>query len=213
VVFSFKVIKMLSCLRGAAAFSFCALAVLGEPAVAADADGSFAVRGLGGQSCAVLLEAVKTPQAGQVLADLSTWSSGYVTAANRSTEGFFDVMPLQDSRDVAKVIVGICRSNPDALIETAAMRLVTLVSEIALKVPSELDTIENGEFKTVIRRSVMLAAQRQLVALGLLEAEAVDGLYGPKSRIAFTRFQVDNKLAETGVPDTVTVLRLLVEKK
>ena len=206
---------MSSCLRGAAALSLCLVSFLGgaEPAVAANTDGAFAVRGLGGQTCASLLDALKTPQAGPVFADLSTWSSGYVSFANRSTAGVFDVMPLQDSREVAKVIIGICGSNPDVLIETAAMRLVTLVSEFAQTATSELDTIEDGAFKVVIRRSVMKAAQTQLAALGLLEADAVDGLYGPKSRVAFARFQADNKLDETGVPDTATILRLLVDKK
>jgi len=200
-------------IRGLAPLSLLAGLIFSTAAPAADASGEFAVRGIGAQTCAALLAGTESDKGAVTLQHLSIWASGYLSHANRASQGIFDAMPIQDSVAIAQIVTHLCRDNTDILVENVMAKLVQTLASVAPTAPSELDTIKNGSYSVVIRRSVMTAVQNRLVALDLLDAAAVDGLYGAKSQTALSKYQESRKLAVTGVPDAATVLRILIESR
>ena len=203
-----------SLLRGLAPLSLSVVTglALSGAAFGADAAGDFAVRGIGAQTCASLVAAAGTDKGPETVKSLSVWASGYLSHANRANQGTFDAMPIQDNVAIAQIVLHLCKSNPDTLAENVMAKLVTMLAAVAPTAPSELDTIKNGTYSVVIRRSVMTAVQNKLVELKLLDGAAVDGLYGAKSQIALSKYQESQKLTVTGVPDDATVLRILIGK-
>lgn len=180
--------------------------------VAAAEDGTFAVRGIGARQCAEIVSLLTGPERNNTALQLSSWAAGYLSHANRSTPGVYDVMPIQDMLDVATLVARMCENNPDALVEPVMERFVALLSSGQQSDASELTTISAGERDIQIRQSAMAAIQRNLISRNLLEAGNDDGLFGPMTRAALTQFQAANDLPETGVPDALTVYAIFVER-
>lgn len=184
-----------------------ALAV--SPALAATEDGQFAVRGLGAHSCADIVAAVAAENNAAASAQLASWVAGYLSHANRTTDGVFDVMPIQDIYDVATIIARICERNPDSYMEQVAASVIQLVASSAQDAVSELTPIEHDDQSVLVRQAVLKTAQQALIARGSLPEGSDDGVYGRNTRNAFVDFQQANSLAPTGLPDSMTLFLLL----
>lgn len=184
----------------------------GTPGVAATSDGAFAVRGIGAQSCSKLTEALASPDAPAIRQTLAAWMAGWLSHANRQTEDSFDVYPIQDLQASAQIIGMLCKNNPDAMLDTVIASVVTAMTDPDGTPTSELITVEANGKKASLRAAVLKRAQEQLVELELLEEDMADGTFGPASQAAFTAFQKNNKLTETGLPDVATLYVLLQAK-
>lgn len=188
------------------------LAVLtpAAPLFAEAADGGFSVRGTGAQTCGVLTEAVEKDSTGATLEYLAAWVAGYTTHANRVTDGVYEAMPITDNRVLARVVLALCRANPQSLTETLVASLIASLGDAAAPAATDVVEITNGGQSVQLPRSTFVLVQKRLVAAGRLPDQpgAVDGRYGPQSRDALLAHQQSAGLAETGLPDPATLLSL-----
>ena len=121
------------------------------------------------------------------------------------------------------------RPAPDPLFETASERSGALPAEIGSDVPMEplvadadLGLYTPAALQRAVARQAMpplapgasgpnlAALQRELCALGLLDAEAqaLEAVYGPQTASAIRQFQEANALPTTGAADGFTRARL-----
>ena len=180
-------------------------------AAAETAGGGFSLRGSGAQTCAALGEALASEHGAGTLELLAAWSAGYVTHANRTAAETFETMPVYDNRVVARLTASLCRSYPEAHVETVLASLLAALEPGAVSEPSEVITIAQGERRLSMLRGVFQAVQERLIAETLLEPGSADGQYGPKSRQALMAYQKSKGLPESGLPDAATLLQILVQ--
>lgn len=200
--------KLRSLLATAAVFGM-GLASLPLAAHAADAKHDFAVRGIGALQCADYL---KTK--GQVAAferlSMENWILGYLTAENRITPDTYDIMALQAPQVLPNLVGALCKANPAASVETVVAGLVQRLEPIKIDRNSPLLTIKAGQNETTIRQATLIEVEKALASRGAYHGHA-DGKFGPELQKALVKFQNDQSLPQTGVPDSATILRLLIE--
>jgi hypothetical protein len=171
------------------------------------ADGLFAARGTGAQSCVAVTEAFQI-NAQLARNEIATWLSGYVSYMNRSTPGFFDVMPIQDTGNLAILLNLVCQQNSNSLVEGAVWSIVEALRPLASNEETELLKVQNENGSLSIRMGTLKKVQDFLVSEGLLEARQADGKYGPNTNRALSQFQQANKIEPTGLPEAFTLLAM-----
>jgi peptidoglycan hydrolase-like protein with peptidoglycan-binding domain len=177
-------------------------------ALAADAEGRFALRGFGAERCSDAQAQLEADQG--AAANGLSWLLGYMTAINRAQSGTFDVSPITDGNAMLQLVVGLCQQNPDSLVETVAYDLLRTLAVARVESHSPLvETRANGDVAEV-RSETLVAMQNRLREMGHLSGSA-DGIFGPQTRNAIRAFQRSQDMAATGIADSVTILRLLVE--
>lgn len=187
-----------------------ALVMGASAALAADAKGSFALRGIGAQSCqAMTKNLAATPASGN---ELMSWIAGYLSAVNRGATGTFDSSPILDPATMANMVAQICRENPKYLVETATYNLIVAMAPARLKSDSPMMRLTLGKNATLIRKDTLIAMQAALVQGHFLNKKP-DGVFDVSTQNALKAFQKTQKLSETGIPDPATVLRLLVSPR
>src|SRR3972149_7601313 len=72
------------------------------PAPAADAEGRFAIEGVGIQTCKQFLEA--RAAGSETYERFSGWLEGYLTAANRYAAGAYDIPPWEATEGLAVIL-------------------------------------------------------------------------------------------------------------
>ncbi len=185
-----------------------ALLGMGSKALAADPNGEFVLRGIGGQSCEEGLALVKADP--RNAADLASWVTGYVTALNRVTPGTYDLLPLNDVTSVVQIVGGMCASNPKSSMEAVLIEVIQRLSKARVTTKSPLIEAAAGNRKIMIRSSMLAAMQSQLIAQKLYKG-AADGQFNEKTADALKKYQKRQKLDVTGLPDAQTVIRMLIE--
>ncbi len=183
--------------------------VVSVPAMAADADGRFALRSLATLSCGQVVDAIERSEGEDLqtlVSQLSIWLGGYLTHANRVTPDVFDIVPFGAERDVLAVIVNRCEQlPPETNFEAAAASVVSVLSSLA--VPQE-SPLRNLEGILPLRESTIVRVQERLIALGHLEG-AADGVVGPMTRAAIVAFQEARGAQNTGFLDIDGFLALM----
>lgn len=186
------------------------LAGASSSAWAADAEGNFAVRGLGVHECEVYLEAVAA--GGDRAAGFVAWIDGYLTAHNRQREATFDAVFLTDSNEVATLVASACRQARDARLENILARLLETLRPTRVREQSGTTEVWHNERRIVLHRETMRRAQRHLAERGLYDGE-IDAAFGPDMSRALRGFQRNAGLPPTGVPDSDTLLRLFLSNQ
>lgn len=184
------------------------LATVTGYATADDADGNFAVRGVGSAQCSQYTTAYEQREA-QSLQRAVHWMQGYFSARNKTSDGVFDLMPVYRAEDLVALLNAVCERNPDIRLETATHSLVALFEPTWVTSSSELSVLEDGERNVPIRNAVMIQVQQALADAGFYDT-VVDGVYGRRSASALRAYQADQEIAQTGLPDMPTLLRLLI---
>ena len=193
-------------------FVLCAVATCGlPPAAAATKEGAFSVRGIGAETCSTFTERLSGNGRQQALGELASWIGGYLSSANRQTENAFEVMPISNNVAVAALAADICKNNTDALVDTVVTSLVDAFANDAMDGDSPLMNFKSGKYSTVMRAALVESVQKKLVEKGYLEASDVDGKFGTGTSKAIGKFQKSNGLLVTGVPDPLTLMRLLAK--
>ncbi len=182
---------------------------LTAPAMASDAKGNYAIRGVGSQDCQTLLQQLAKDPNGQL--PIASWMLGYMTAVNRYEPTTFDISPVSDVRALTTIVLAMCQKNPKARLETVLNELLRALARARVKADSPLIEMKSGETTASVRQEVLLNVQQRLNQRGLLKAKA-DGNYGPQTEAALKEYQKAEKLPVTGVADAPTVLRMLVEQ-
>lgn len=184
------------------------LTTIPAQAIADDANGNFAVRGVGTAQCG---QYTTTYQQGdvQALQRVINWMQGYVSARNKVSEGHFDLLPIYRAEDLVALLNAVCTQNPDIRLEAATHSLIQLFEPSWVTSSSELSVLEQGDLRVPIRNAVLAQVQQALANEGFYEG-VVDGVYGARSANALRSYQSEENLEQTGLPDLQTLLRLLV---
>jgi hypothetical protein len=190
----------------AAAFSVSLASVSG---LAADTKGRFALHGVGAESCSQFNEdIVKKDSPTKILG--MAWLTGYLSALNRVERDTYDVTPILAPDSLIEILVSICSKNPNARVESAADGMVKSLAPAKLLTESPVITLQSEAGKLEIHRETFVAAQDALIAKKYYKGQPEDKL-SPALTAAFKAYQKDAKLKETGLPDTETVLHLILE--
>lgn len=194
----FKVLRPI----GVAAVTMCLWSAAAE---AAGAQGRFAIKGIGAQTCAQFGTAFQErSRAAYVFAG---WVDGYVSALNRLQDATFDAAPWQSTDIMMALINNHCARNPEARLFEVVQALLRYYSDQRLaEISPPVDAVV-GERTVTLYRDVLRLAQSALAQQGLY-AGAADGLFGPKTRAAFEAFQEKSNIEKTGLPDQQTLYRL-----
>lgn len=184
------------------------LAIPQHEALAVDAQGQFVLRGIGAQSCG---EVSKSIQADPTRArELASWLTGYMSALNRVLKDNYDLVPGTPVEDVYKIVMGICAGNPQSSVETVTGTVLKNLSVARLSAASPMVEARSGDRTVQVRAATLTAMETKLAALGFYKGPA-DGTFNSKTEKALKKYQEDQKIPVTGVPDTRTVLHMLVE--
>ena len=177
-------------------------------AFASDTSGHFALHGVGAQTCGQFLDEVKkndTTTNGMIL----SWMMGYMTARNRLVANTYDVTPAMPPEAVLQMTSNICEKSPDARVETAMDALFKGLAGARVTTDSPLIDLQSGDARFKMRRETFIAVQEALKKKKLYTGRTEDKMT-PAIEAALRAYQKDQKLTETGLPDTPTVIRLLV---
>ncbi len=184
---------------------FAAAALPAGKVVAAGAEGTFAVEGVGQLPCSVYVE--ERENEGRRYFAFAGWMNGYLTAYNQFNEATYDITPYQSLGLLAAFMSSFCADNPDMPFYEALVRLTDELAPVRLTGTSEVLTLEHGGETVQIYRRVLERAQGALKERGLYDG-GIDGAYGPGTRGALLAFQQAQDIRQTGLPDQITLLRL-----
>jgi len=179
------------------------------PAQAADAKGNFALRGIGSQSCQALLDELQKAPGNAVAA--ASWVLGYMSATNRYEPDTFDVSPVTDAQAIFNVVIGLCKAHPTVRVQTIVSDTLAALGKARIKTDSPMVDTKSGNTVAGVRTETLILVQKKLAERGYLKAKA-DGTYGAQSEAAVKSFQTAEKLPVTGVVDSATIIRLLIEQ-
>lgn len=179
---------------------------------AADQKGNFSVRGLGGQTCesfATIVQQTQSSQRSQDILLFTSWLNGYLSHANRTTEGVFDVSPIVEGSDLLQLIYNQCVRTPQAYFETTTSIIIEALADAIVVEASPLITLKNEQQQRSYRQSTVIRVQQKLIEQGRLEGKA-DGVVGPATTTAIQAFQTDEGLSANGFLDYATLVRILL---
>jgi len=181
--------------------------VLAVPqAEAADGEGLFAVKGVGGLRCSEMVGAIEDTR--ELQQNLAGWLEGYITAHNRLSENTFDATPWQRIELLLDLLVSHCQQNPDVNLFNSVRLMLQALEPTRLERQSEVQEIslpDGGRME--LYNATIRQMQQQLIERGHLDAGA-DGIYGPQTGEALASFQRARGLEVTEVPDQRTLLAL-----
>ncbi len=175
-------------------------------APAADGNGQFGIKGVGGAPCETYLQAFEKKDQGYLM--YLGWLGGYISATNQYLPDTFDITPWQSVGLVSMAVANVCRQNPKASVLEAVQRVLQGVYPLRLTQASPMTEAKTDKATIRIYQAVLKQAQEKLKALGYYKGKP-DGKYGPGTRKALEAFQKDNKLQPTGLPDQATLLALM----
>ena len=183
-----------------------ALAVSSAATAAADADGQFMVKGAGIATC----ERFVAARSGDPveLASFAGWMDGYLSAMNRFQSETYDIAPWQSSALLVSALTGYCTRNPEQNFHKAVAGLAVSLQGERLRQRSEVVEARAGDASLLLYSHTLERAQRALVERGLLEG-AASGVFDEHTEAALRAFQRDAGMEETGLPDQLTLARLL----
>lgn len=183
---------------------------LATPGVhAADPKGSYALHGIGALPCSELATHIKDDATARE--QLAAWLLGYVSATNRLGAKTYDALPIQQVGVLVELVGSVCGANPRALVETAAFSVLKALDAARATAESPLVTATVNGKSVVLRKAALVSVQESLIQRKLLKTKAT-GDFGKATEQALRDFQKAQGLAETGLPDLASMLRLLAVK-
>lgn len=184
------------------------LCMVAPPAWAADADGAYAIKGIGRKTCAeTAADLAKGAGAKTVY---GAWLEGYVTGINRSSEGLYDLMPWQTPELMLSVVVQACVPTPEDKLIVALDRVLRGMSPLRMTERAPIVALRKGDSYVNIYETVLNRAIARLDALGHSPGPA-DPRVDARVVRAIGDFQAARGLPETGIPDQATLFNLFVE--
>ncbi|MCP3848642.1 MAG: peptidoglycan-binding protein [Gammaproteobacteria bacterium] len=184
--------------------------LLSNTAIASDSEGRFAIRNAGMSTCQNFVETKKNSP--EKMGLYFGWIDGYISAANQYTTETYDLVPWGNTLFLATLIENHCKNNPNERFYVSVNKLAASMMHKRLKEQSKLIETNYKGNKTYIYKRILKDIQTKLIELGLYMDKA-DGNYGPNTRKAIINFQNQNGLAQTGLPDQLTIYKVLRAKE
>ncbi|MBL7002952.1 MAG: peptidoglycan-binding protein [Gammaproteobacteria bacterium] len=176
---------------------------------ASDSEGRFAIRNAGMNTCQNFIETKQ--RSPEKMGLYFGWIDGYISAANQYTEKTYDLIPWGNTLFLATLIENHCKNNPKERFYVAVNKLASAMIQDRLTEQSELIKTSYKGKKSYIYKRVLKDLQTKLGTLGFYKAKA-DGSYGPSTREALINYQKQNGLAQSGLPDQLTIYKILRSK-
>ena len=188
-------------------------------ALAADADGKFAVKGAARTTCEHYSKAYEErTESPNRYVIYTGWLEGYLSALNERTPGTYDLTSFESTQLLARLVYANCQRDVSMPFFNIARHMAAALK--VTRIPSFSDTVVvqgkveiEGQaapheitlrmYKETVRR-----LQNNLRSVGYF-SEPIDGVYGDALRAAMRKYQTANSLTVTGLPDQLTLLKLL----
>lgn len=176
-------------------------------AQAADKQQRFGVKGAGAARCGAFVDAYdnKKPE----LLHYGGWIDGFITGINHQQDGLFDLAPWQSSEVVAFALADFCRKNEQLAFFQAMLLLKQNLQQSSLKEFSQITVAQQGKHAVAIYEIVLKQIREKLISLGHLDSLPDSNGFDEATSVALIKFQNTNDLEPTGLPDQVTVSRLM----
>ena len=181
--------------------------VFTSPAAAADSKGNFSVKGAGAAPCSIYLDAATKKD--QRFFMFAGWMEGMLSGINVYQADTFDMVPWQSTDLLALAAAAACTRDPKASFHTAVLSVSRSLYNGRLRERSDRVVLGKAPQQVALYAAVIAQAQARLVALKLLK-EKPTGKMSSATTAALKAFQKSKKLPETGLPDQITLYRLLV---
>jgi len=185
-----------------------AMLCMAGQAAAADANGKFVVRGVGGATCETYLQAIRNPA---VSSTYVSWLQGYATATNQMTPRTYDITPTNDGLDFAKVVAVVCNASRQDSLQVAAVKTIAALQPVRQAGESQNVTVTADGKSVQIHQGALQILQAGLAAKKLFGGMA-NGLPSAELTKAIKAFQASEKLPVTGLPDIDTFIRAVVKR-
>lgn len=196
--------------RSATVAASIALLALSAPVHAADKSGRFVVRGGGSDLCSSYSKAFETKNT-QAIERYAAWIFGYASATSKLSPQTLDVSPSSDGRDILAFVLNICQTKPAIALEAATATVFSGLGAIRPTVDGPIVTF-NADGKSLgVRDETVRFAERKLKAAGYYK-DAEGGKATPQLIAAIKKFQTEQKLSVSGLPDIRTLIRLAAQK-
>ena len=176
-------------------------------AQAADEQGSFAVKGVGAETCASYLNARERNPGAHAM--FLGWLEGYLTGVNELSPGVFDVTFWRERGLLGALIEVNCRGEPEQRFGLVVRAMAKQLKQNPLAEKSDLIEARIGERGVPLYRATLRKVEETLAARGIDPGE-VDGRWDDDARRAIVEFQRSHdELTPTGLPDQATLAKLL----
>lgn len=177
---------------------------------AADEDGSFAVKGAGRLTCEQYLKIREAKSRDYYIT--GGWVEGYVSGINALQKNTYDATPWQTTELVLQLLVRACEKNKEARIANLINQYLREVSNVRVRAKSKLLSVKSDGKGLLIYQEVLSMAQQRLEAIGY-EPGVTDGTPDARTLTALKAYQAKKGLAETSLPDQLTLLNLFFAKE
>lgn len=178
--------------------------LLANASVAGDAEGNFAVRGIGQAACSGLIESAESDL--PVFRQFGGFVSGFITGLNLEREDTFDLVLFEETDTLMLYVLRACRDDPQRPFINVVRELIGVIENTRVS-KFEGHSVVGLEQKTTVYRQAYLQSVAKLSELEFLEQteEATPEDVGR----AIVAFQQDSGLPITGTLDQQTLVRLL----
>jgi len=185
---------------------------------AADTEGRFAVKGAARTTCAQFIKVYdEREEKPQLYLIFAGWLEGYVSALNERTDETYDLLAFETTELIARLLYANCRRNPEEKFFNVVRSMVSVLAPSRLTAFSRLIevngavTTPSGESRDVtlhVYAEALEDAQAKLKAAGHFAGEP-DGVFTEETRAALEAYQKAESITPTGLPDQITLLKLL----
>ena len=134
--------------------------------------------------------------------------TGFISGYNVHSDGVFDDTPWQTSELLLLKMKVFCEANPDTAFVRGVGGLISSLADGRLENASDLVSVRNQGRAVMLYRETLDVVREALEGAGYAITDA-DGTFGSTFAEALTNFQSARGLPETGLPDQVTLNRLL----
>ena len=183
------------------------------PALAADADGNYAVKGAGIATCADFAKAKEASEREYFM--YAGWAEGFISAANLYEDSTFDIVPWQNTDVLATALASYCRNVPTEKFHLAVSRMMQEFFPTRLRQRSPLLVLGTDTKGVVIYAEVLERTRQRLRETGHLDR---GGEIGEESSDldeatadALAAYQAEKDLPITRLPDQLTLLYLFTD--
>jgi hypothetical protein len=173
---------------------------------AAEADGSFAVDGIGIWTCQRFLD--ERAANSNYYFMFGGWLDGYLTAINSYSPDTYDLTPWETTDLLLALIERNCKKRPEDPFVAMVRGLAKKLKDTRLPQSSPVIDAVVGGTTVKLYQATMTQVQQALLDGGFYSG-SVDGQFGPSSQAAIEAFQTAKGLKVTGLPDQITLLALL----
>lgn len=180
--------------------------LLSAPAYAADENGFFMVKGAGTTKCADFNAALK--DIGPELVSYGGWIEGYLSAMNRYENGIYDLSAWRSTELLIAALARFCGQNPEIGFHDAFVGMSQQMHSSAVVNKSPIKVAEGEKGSVVLYAETIRRIQLRLQQRGFFSDE-VSGEWNEMTRHSLARFQKRYGLEAHGLPDQMTLARLL----